>query len=77
MGLFKKKVIECPMCKYQFGSSGVDVMHFTEHAFQADEGDYGYTCSLCNETDGMWPNSIGAAAAITLHLSQRHGLQYP
>ena len=79
MGLFSKNVVTCPLCNYEFGKGGVSPIHFLEHVSPVDDGGSGFmfVCSLCGEKDGVWEQSTGAMAGITLHLQQRHGLRHP
>ncbi len=75
MGLFKRNVIACPYCDYQFGKDETAVDHFSEHITDMGGGEYMYICSACKEQDGVWNNDFGAVAGLMLHAQQRHGFQ--
>jgi hypothetical protein len=75
MGLFSKKLDTCPIC-----DAGIEPGHLASHnlshAIPSPDGggDYMWECS-CGEKDGMWNQTMGAAAGLTLHMNQRHGLR--
>lgn len=77
MGLSKKKVDTCPIC-----DAGVDrgamLAHNLSHASPASDGQGGFVwVCKCGEKDGVWDQSTGAAAALTQHMTRRHGIAWP
>lgn len=77
MGLFKKKLDTCIIC-----DAGVErgemLQHNLTHAEPAPDGggDFIWRCA-CGEVDGAWDEPYGAAAGLTLHMTQRHGVVWP
>jgi hypothetical protein len=73
MGLFGKKQETCPICDAGISKGGL-MMHNLGHAVPATDGPgYMWKCA-CGEKDGVWDAETGAAAGLTMHMSQRHGL---
>jgi hypothetical protein len=51
------------------------MMHNLEHVVPADDGRSGFMWRCgCGEYDGVWDRSDGAAAGLTIHMTQRHGI---
>lgn len=77
MALFKKKIDSCPIC-----DSGIErgrlMGHNLSHVKLAPDGKAGFAwVCKCGEEDGVWDQATGAAAALTQHMTRRHGLTFP
>ncbi len=82
MALFKKKLNSkktdiCPIC-----DSSVDrgdlFGHNLAHAepLREDPTRFMWVCK-CGKQDGVWDDPTGAAAGLTLHMTECHGLIWP
>jgi hypothetical protein len=76
MALFKKKLDTCPICDVGLERGALARHNMNEHAIPDGRGGYLWHCS-CGEQDGVWDRPMGAGAALTQHMTQRHGLTYP
>lgn len=77
MGLFKKKLDTCPICDGGVERGGL-MAHNLSHAEPAPDGQPGFIWNCkCGERDGVWDQAAGAAAGLTQHMTQRHGLVWP
>jgi len=79
MGLFRKQPAACPICDYGFPMAGNKIVHWLEHAYQIPKGQPGaggftWTC-VCGPATQYWPQNIGAAAGLGLHMQEYHGIQ--
>jgi hypothetical protein len=80
VGLFgrKKSQDSCPVCGELFSDSREVGIHNISHAVPPDDGGGGYMWRCgCGESDGVWKDKGGAAAGLTQHMVQRHGIKYP
>ena len=75
MGLVGKREIRCPVCDVSFGRTPNVALHNLTHALPAADGGegYGWQCG-CGQSDGVWETKAAAAAGLTLHFQQRHGI---
>jgi hypothetical protein len=77
MGLFSKSLDTCSVCDAGI-ERGKKPSHNVQHAIPAPDGGGGYAWECkCGERDGVWDQPMGAAAALTLHMQNRHGLRFP
>jgi hypothetical protein len=66
----------CPVCGAALGLGTSVMMHNLDHALPAEDGESGYMWRCgCGEADGVWDNEMGAAAGLTVHMQQRHGIR--
>jgi len=81
MPLFGKKTTTCPICKASIEMGIGYIMSHCEEAHvrqippgQGDaSGQYTWEC-VCGPAGMKWPTTAGAAAGLTLHMGQRHGV---
>jgi hypothetical protein len=76
MGLFKQKLVTCPICDAGLPAKESKFDHWLEHCVQIPdgvEGAGGYTwICKCGPADMYWPKDFHAAAGLALHMKQRH-----
>lgn len=75
MGLFGKKVSTCPVCDLVLAKNENMGLHNLKHVIPSPDGGpgFGWQCG-CGDADGVWDGKAGAAAGLTMHMQQRHGI---
>lgn len=83
MGLFRKRMVACPICKSELAAGAemsAKIAHFSSHVRQIPPGNgeasgqYTWVC-VCGPARMKWPHDAGAASGLALHMQQRHGFQ--
>lgn len=75
MGLFKKSSTPCPVCGEPVSRGSNIALHNLDHAIPAEDGGTGFMWRCpCGVADGVWDQPAGAAAGLTLHFRQKHGI---
>lgn len=76
LGLFgKKKEAECPVCGDEFATGANVMSHNLKHTTPAPDGRPGFSWRCgCGAVDGVWDDQAGAAAGLTMHFQQAHGI---
>ncbi len=78
MGMFSRGTLDpvCPVCGEPLGKRTNVARHNLPHVLPADDGGSGFMWRCgCGEYDGVWDGRGGAAAGLTGHMQQRHGIQ--
>lgn len=65
----------CPVCQEIVPKSEMVARHNIAHALPAPGGGFLWRCG-CGATDGVWKDKGGAAASLTEHVVQHHGIRY-
>ncbi len=77
MGLFGKKVSNCPICDESLPSKDSKLPHWTGHAALIESGEgagnFTWFCS-CGRAPMYWEKDYQAGAALMLHMKQRHAI---
>lgn len=76
MGLFKQKLVTCPICDGGIPARDNKLPHWESHVVQIPAGrqgagGYTWTCA-CGPSDQYWPAEFSAAAGLAMHMQQRH-----
>jgi hypothetical protein len=76
MGLLRKRGgLSCPVCGESLARCSNIALHNLDHALPAQDGQGGFMWRCgCGDLDGVWDDPAGAAAGLTLHFRQRHGI---
>jgi hypothetical protein len=74
MGFFSRRTTAtCPVCDAPLERNMA--LHNLDHVIAAPDGEPGFAWRCgCGEQDGVWDGKVGAAAALTMHMRDRHGI---
>ena len=68
-----RKKATCPVCEAPLEPNVA--LHNLKHAIPAPDGGSGFAWRCgCGEHDGVWDTKAGAAAGLTMHMQNRHGI---